>query len=298
MPFVCTALTRDEWKLILYKQVSERRASERKAVEEATKLDNEEFSPAESEAELTDEEPTASDCENKMAEKPVNKEAAKLIKDNEESGYVEERIQSGGQSDFDGFSDNNVDYDDDDDQDDDGDDDDGDDIENSNDDDEIIVKSKRLTKQLESDSDSEMSSQPASLPATPVIRNFPFNEEMNIHTDQTSELSSTSITKEDTPCKDEGNKEIDSGLGTSLFAGVSLDIDNSVVDSNLSKVLNVTTAQVVIPKRPSEDDTNMVGTYYTIIQCYTSNCCQVAYLLLGSIIVLYLNECGLWPAIT
>jgi len=269
VPFVCTALTRDEWKSILYKQVSERRASERKAIEEATKLDNEEFSPAESEAELTDEEPTAFDCENKMA---VDEEAAELIEDDEEDGHVEERNQPDGQSGFDGSSDNNVD-DDDDDQD------EGDDIkddeENSNDD-ELIVKSKKLTKQLESDSDSEIPSQSASLPTTSVIRNFPFDKEMSIHADQASELNSTGITKEDTPCEDEGKKEIDSGLGTSLIAGVSSDVDNSIVDSNLSKVDNIAMADVVIPKRPSEDDTNMVGTYYTMIQCYTINCCQVA----------------------
>ena len=247
-------MTRDEWKSILYKQVSERRASERKAIDEVTKLDNEEFSPAESEAELTDEESIASGHEKEENEKAID-EGDEISKEDIEEKNGEEESQTGWQSDFNGsFSDeDNVD--------DDGveGDDSEDDEENS--DDELIVKSKKLTKQLESDSDSETPSQFASKPTTPIIRNFPFDKEMSAGPNQTSELNNIVITKENLSCKDGDKKEIDSGLGTSLLADASSDIDNSIVDGNPSKVDNVAMVRDDTPKRPSEDDTNMVGTH-------------------------------------
>ena len=275
-------LTRDEWKSILYKQVSERRASERKAIDEVTKLDNEEFSPAESEAELTDEESIASSHQKEEIEKVMDEEGDEVSKEDIEEKNSKEESQTGWQSDFNGsFSDeDNVD---------DGveGDDSEDDEENS--DDELIVKSKKLTKQLESDSDSETPSQSASKSTTPVIRNFPFDKEMSAGPNQTNELNNTVITKENFSCKDGDKKEIDSGLGTSLLADASSDIDNSIVDGNPSKVDNVAMVGDDTPKRPSEDDTNMVGTHNTLIQYFIFNCCQVTQS------CYFLNLYGLWP---
>ena len=257
-------MTRDEWKSILYKQVSERRASERKAIEEVTKLDNEEFSPAESEAELTDEESIASGHEKEETERAMDEEGDEMSKENTEeknSDGVEES-QAGWHSDFSGsFSDeDNVD------------DDDGVEGDNSeeeeNSDEELIVKTKKLTKQLESDSDSETPLQSASKPTTPIIRNFPFDKEMSASPNQTSELNNTVITKENMSCRDGDKKEIDSGLGTSLLADTSSDVDNSIVDGNLSKVDNVAVVEDATPKRPSEDDTSMVSTYNMLIQYF------------------------------
>ena len=257
---LCTALTRDEWKSILQKQVSERRASERKAIEEATRLDNEEFSPVESEAELTDEESLASGHEKEEVEKEtaMDEEAGEVYK--EDDGDMKEERKFDWHSDLDdNFSD-----DDDEEEDEDSIEGDGED----SDDDELIVKSKKFTKQLDSDSDSELPSHSTQKPpTTPVVRNFPFDKEFTTNTIQaaTAELSSTLVTKENTTsCEDGGKKAVDSGLGTSLMVGMSSDVDNSVadnsiLDSNSSKVDSVTLLEGVNPKRPSEDDTNMVS---------------------------------------
>ena len=251
--------------------MSERRASERKAIDEMTKLDNEEFSPAESEAELTDEESIASGHEKEETDKVMNKEGDEVSKEGNEEKNGEEEHQMGWQSDFNGsFSDeDNVDDDDDDDGGVEGD--DSEDAENS--DDELIVKTKKLTKQLESDSEPEAPSQTTSKPPTPVIRNFPFDKEMNFDPNQTSDFNDTVSTKESLPCKDGDKKELDSGLGISLLAGVSSEIDNPTADDNLSKADNIAVVKDAIPKRPSEDDTIMVSTHYMLIQYFIFNCC-------------------------
>ena len=257
----CTVLTRDEWKSILYKQVSERRASERKAIEEATKLDNEEFSPAESEAELTDEESLDFNYGKEKTEKVMDEEIdEKISKENDHSAEVS---QSGWHSDSDcSFSDDdNVE-------------DNGDDIEGDeeNSDDEIIVKNKKTTKQLESDSDSEMPPQSTHKPTSPVIRNFPFGKE-STDFNQTSNLNDTVVSKENMSCEDGDKKVVDSGVGTSLLVSKPLDVDNSTVESNPTKVDNVTLIESIISKRPNEDDTNLVSIYYLLIQYFIFNYC-------------------------
>ena len=243
-------MTRDEWKSILYKQVTERRASERKAIEEVTKLDNEEFSPMESEAELTDEESLVS-CENGETEK-VNEEPEVSKQSAEEKGCEEDEDQLDCLSDSDGSS-----------SDDDSVEGDGED----SDEDELVVRNKKSTKHLHSDSDSETPSQPSTnLPTTPVVRNFPIDKEMTTATSQMNDLSNnTKLTKE---TEDRDKKAIDSGLGTSLLNGVSSDVDNSTLDSNTSIVDNVPLMETVTPKRPSKDDTNIASIYYLLIQCF------------------------------
>ena len=266
-------MTRDEWKSILYKQVSERRASERKAIEEATRLDNEEFSPVESEAELTDEESLASGHAGEK-EEAINEEVDEVSK--EEDGDMKEERQFDWHSDLDdNFSD--------DDDDDNGDDEDDDSIEGDeeNSDDELIVRNKKSTKHLDSDSESELPSQSTQKPPTPVIRNFPFDKEFTTNTSQAAtELSSTLVTKDNTiSCADGDKKAVDSGLGTSLMVGMlSSDIDNSAVDNsildgNSSKVDNVALIEGVNPKRPSEDDTNMVSLHNFLIPYFVFNYC-------------------------
>ena len=256
----CSVLTRDEWKSILYKQVSERRASERKAIEEATRLDNEEFSPVESEAELTDEESLASSHEEENGEKEetMNEEVDEVSK--EDCGDMKEERQFDWHSDLDdNFSDEDENSDEEDDDSNEGDEEDSDD--------ELIVKNKKSTKQLDSDSESELPSQSTQKPPTLVIRNFPFDKEFTTNASQpTTELSSTLVTKDNTTsCEDGDKKAINSGLGTSLMVGMlSSDIDNSAVDNSLldgnsSKVDNVALIEGVNHKRPSEDDTNMVS---------------------------------------
>jgi len=268
---VCVVLTRDEWKIILHKQVSERRASERKAIEEAAKLDNEEFSPVESEAELTDKESLASDCEKEETEKEIDKETAE-ISDEEDTGEQnhdeEVEIQHDWQSDS-----NSINSDDDDDDED--------------TDDELITKNKKSLKQLDSDSDSEMPSQSTDKPATPVIRNFPFDDKIRASANETSDLSKMMDTnKSMSHGDDDDKKEIDSGIGTSLLAGVSLDVDGIAIDGNTSKDDNVTLIKGVNRKRPSEDDTSMVNIYYLLIQYFTINCCLVIIMLLHNSLIM------------
>lgn len=265
----CIVLTRDEWKSILHKQVSERRASERKAFEEATKLDNEEFSPVESEAELTDEESLTPGCEKEDVEKAMDEEAGEVSKENIEENEKDES-QLGWQSDLnDSFSDDDGTGDDDNE----GDNDDDAEGDEDDSDDELIVKNKKSTKQLDSDSDSEMPSQSTQKPSTPVIRNFPFDKEVSI---DASELNSTLATKENITCEDGDKKAVDSGLGTSLLVGMC-GVDNSMIDGNSSNVDNVALIESVTPKRPSEDDTNLVCIHYILIQCYIFNCCLHCY---------------------
>ncbi|XP_065912405.1 claspin-like isoform X2 [Dysidea avara] len=259
-----SAFTRDEFKSTLRKQISERRASERKAMEEATKLDNEYISDHESEAELTDDddEPTGfgnkEEMKEEIGEAKVDKEmvaedfteGSHESKGNDDTGWMSDCSEEGEEEDGSSSSD---------------------DLESDGaegdeeSDDELVVKSnKRSAKQLESDSETDEPIQDKSLTTPPPIRNFPFDKE----TSETNDFTNYEPELKDEALQDKqsvagGKVLVDSGLGTSLIdgaleeAGNDITSDSFATSSSQHPIIDDDTNGEKVPKRPSEDDTNI-----------------------------------------
>ena len=239
----------------LRKQISERRASERKAMEEATRLDNEDFSDHESEAELTDDEfdnkeETKEDNETKIDEEVVA-EGSHENKDDDDAGWMSD--SSSEEDDSSGSSDN-VDSD-------------GAEGDEESDDELVVKSNKRSAKQLESDSETDDPKQEMPGTASPPIRNFSFVDK---------EISGTNNDlSTDTKDQDGQSRKvlIDSGIGTSLIGSVLEEAENYISGENFATsstphpVNEGDTNGEKIPKRPSEDDTNIVSSPCVCIVC-------------------------------